>query len=97
MKLEKILNSSHILFINSKFRKLNKKISLNLPDKVIKTDVLLVAIGVKGNYKSVIGSMDIKVDNNFISTNKLDESIDIIETVRQDKLKAYYQKSTVGL
>jgi len=32
---------------------------------------------------------------NFISTNKLDESIDIIETVRQDKLKAYYQKSTV--
>lgn len=32
---------------------------------------------------------------NFISTNKLDESIDIIETVSQDKLKAYYKKSTV--
>jgi len=46
-----------------------KKITLNLADEKIKSDALLVAIGVKGNYEKVLHDFDVKVDKGFIVTN----------------------------
>ena len=61
----KVKTSSEIESIKS-----DKKITLNFKDEKIVSDALLVAIGIKGNYEEVLGNIDVKVDNSFISTNK---------------------------
>lgn len=61
----KIKTSSEIKSITS-----DKKITLNFENEKIDSDVLLVAIGVKGNYEEVLRDFDIKIDKGFISTNE---------------------------
>jgi len=48
---------------------LGKEIKIFLPEEEINTDILLLAVGVKGNYEDVLGEIDIKTENHFISTN----------------------------
>jgi len=60
----KVKTSSEIKSIKS-----GKKITLNFTNEKVDSDVLLVAIGVSGNYEEILGDFDIKVDKGFISTN----------------------------
>lgn len=48
---------------------IDKKVCTRIDDKNINSELVLVSIGVKGNYKQVIGSMDIEIKDNHVSTN----------------------------
>ncbi len=71
-ELEKSFKSSKIAIETSSFVKSitnDKKVYTHLESKKIESDLVLVSIGVTGNYNTVIGKMDIKINNNHISTN----------------------------
>ena len=61
----KIKTSSKINSIKS-----DKKIVLKLENEDIEADALLVAIGVSGNYREVLGDFNIETNNGFITTNE---------------------------
>ena len=50
--------------------KADSNVKISLSNDVINVDAVLIAIGVKGNYESILADMDIEIDKGFIVTNK---------------------------
>ena len=72
-ELEKSFKSNKIKILSSAKIKniiVDKTVKIELSDGQVNVDAVLVAIGVKGNYESVLGDMDIGIEKGFISTNE---------------------------
>ena len=72
-ELEKSFKKNKIKTILSnkiKEIKTDSNVKISLSNDIINVDTALIAIGVKGNYESILGDMDIKIDKSFIVTNK---------------------------
>jgi len=86
-ELENIFKKRKINIIKGNFvknvSKTKKTITLTIADEKIKSDIVLVAVGVTGNIEHIgLDSIDIKTENGFISTNSfLQTNIDNIYAI----------------
>lgn len=72
-ELEKSFKKNKIktIFSNKiKEIKADSNVKISLSNDIINVDAVLIAIGVKGNYESILGNIDIEIDKSFIVTNK---------------------------
>ena len=72
-ELEKSFKKRNIkMILSTKIEeiKASKTVKVKFSNEALEVDAILVAIGVKGNYESVLGDMDINVEKSFVSANE---------------------------